>query len=103
MNIFFIQVYAVETTQQFADKLTSVIIQPLINILAIACVVVFVWGLVVFLSNFDSPEVASEGKRYIFIGLIGLFLIFAAKGIVSVIDDGGNKLLTSDISNVIYI
>ena len=48
-------------------------------------VVVFLWGIVEFIAKFDSEEVKERGKRNMFWGLIGMFIMFGVFGIIRLI------------------
>ncbi|HMO78675.1 MAG TPA: hypothetical protein PJ997_00615 [Candidatus Paceibacterota bacterium] len=53
-------------------------------IIAIA-LVVFLYGLVIYLTNSDSEEKRKESLRYIAAGIIGLFVMVSFWGIVSMV------------------
>ena len=45
----------------------------------------FLWGLVVFVQNADNPDKRAEGYKHMLWGIIGIFIMVSAKGIVNII------------------
>jgi len=66
------------------SRITEFIIQPLIGLLFAAATVVFVWGIFQFIAGSDSEDARSEGKRHMLYGLIGMFIMVAAWGILNI-------------------
>ncbi|MEK7551898.1 MAG: hypothetical protein AAB534_00595 [Patescibacteria group bacterium] len=58
---------------------------PIIYLMIGVSVVVFLWGIVEFIAKFDSEEVKERGKRNMFWGLIGMFIMFGVFGIIRLI------------------
>lgn len=63
------------------DSLLSTLI-PVLMLLAVA---IFLWGIVKFITAAGDEAKAKEAKGYIIYGLIGLFVIVAFWGIISVL------------------
>lgn len=85
-------------SQTLANKLTSVIINPLIVLLFAVGLVVFMWGVVEFLMAFEDDSRGSrkeEGKQHMLWGIIGMFVMAAAYSILRLLD-------TTVGSNVIH-
>ena len=64
------------------SRITEFIVQPLIELLFVAATVVFVWGIFQFIAGGDSEDSRSEGKRHMLWGIIGMFIMVAAGGIL---------------------
>ena len=48
-------------------------------------VVYFVWGVMQFIKNSDNPEKRGEGYQHMIWGIVGLFIMVSAKGIINII------------------
>jgi len=66
-------------------RIDAVIINPTIILLFAVATIVFVWGLVQFIANSESDEGRKTGKRKIVWGLVGIFIMVAALGIIKVV------------------
>ena len=72
--------------QEFAGKLAAVVINPILFLIFGAGLLVFVWGLVQYLYALNvSGEHADDGKRHMFWGLVGMFIMTAALAIIRII------------------
>lgn len=72
----------------FDTLLTSIakeIISPIIYFLIALALIYFLWGVFVFVKNSDNPDKRSEGYDHMIWGIIGLFIMIAANGIISMI------------------
>lgn len=67
-------------------KIIGEVINPLIRLLVAAGFMVFLWGVVTYVigSRGDEKKL-DQGKRVMFWGIIGLFIMFAAWGIVKIL------------------
>ena len=65
-------------------NINTVIIQPLLYLLASLSVLVFVWGLVEFIAKADSDSERSDGKKHMIWGIIGLFIMVSAIPIIRI-------------------
>ncbi|HYF12824.1 MAG TPA: hypothetical protein VD928_00800 [Candidatus Paceibacterota bacterium] len=64
----------------------DVIINPIIALIFAAGLVVFIWGLVEFMWGLSTDaEGKNDGKRHMLWGIIGMFIMFAAFGILRLI------------------
>lgn len=70
--------------QPFLHKIETIIINPLIELIALAAFVVFVWGVVEFIQGAGNEEKRKTGQQHMIWGLIGLVIIFAAQAIIKV-------------------
>lgn len=73
-----------KTPQEFASKLVSVIINPLIALAFGVALLVFIWGIVEFLMALSEGGDTAAGKQHMLWGVIGLFIMTAAFGILSI-------------------
>jgi hypothetical protein len=48
-------------------------------------VVYFLWGVVGFIKNADNTEKREEGYKHMIWGIIGLFIMISANGIINII------------------
>lgn len=71
------------TPLQFACKLVTIIINPLLALLFAAALLVFVWGLVEFLWGIGQGQADKEkGRNHMIWGIVGLFIMTVATGLV---------------------
>jgi hypothetical protein len=61
------------------------IVNPVIYLLVFLAVVYFVYGVMVFIKNADNSEKRKEGSQHMLWGVIGIFIMFSAKGIIYII------------------
>jgi hypothetical protein len=68
------------TTTVIAQRLTSLIINPLIALVFAAGLLVFFWGVIEFLLALNAGGSSSkeDGKKHMLWGLIGMFVMVAA-------------------------
>lgn len=71
------------TTLPIISKINTYIINPLIGFLIALSVVIFVWGVVETITA--EGEKRDEGKTHMIYGVIGLFIMVSAIGILNVI------------------
>lgn len=66
------------------DKIKSQIINPLIGFLLAISFLYFLYGIYELISTGDSKKM-EEGKKHVIWGLVGLFIIVAVTGIMSLV------------------
>lgn len=66
-------------------KIVSVIINPIIFLLFSVGFVLFLWGLVVFMYNSDDSGGRKEGLQHMIWGIVGMFVMVSAYGIIQVV------------------
>ncbi|MBU2103992.1 pilin [Patescibacteria group bacterium] len=71
--------------QEFIVKVQDAILTPIITLLALGAFVLFVWGVVLFISSSDDEEKRRTGQQHMIWGIIGLVIIFGANGIVALL------------------
>ena len=72
----------------FSEVLTKIneqIIDPLIVLLFGLALAYFLWGGFEFVRNSDSDEGRDTGRRHMLWGIIGMFIMVAAWGIINLI------------------
>lgn len=66
----------------FLNKVNAAIINPLILLVFAVAFLVFAWGIFQFLANASEGSKREEGKQKILYGLIGMFIMFSAYGLI---------------------
>ncbi|MFA6274489.1 MAG: pilin [Candidatus Paceibacterota bacterium] len=86
MNLFFTNIaYANDRLDSFISNVNSLIINPLIVLLFALALVYFLYGVFEFLSNQDSEEKKTAGKKHMIWGIIGLTIMLGVWFILGVI------------------
>jgi large-conductance mechanosensitive channel len=67
------------------QKIVDNVVSPIIYLLASLAIAYFVWGMVVFIQNADNQEERKKGYDHMIWGIIGLFIMVSAKGIINII------------------
>ena len=67
----------------FIAKITSLIITPIITLLALVAFVIFIWGVFQYVRSADDAEARKTGQQHIFWGLIGLMIMFGTTAIIT--------------------
>jgi len=71
--------------EEFLDKINQFILNPLIFLAFAVATTVFFWGVFQFIFSQTADEGRDEGKRKIFWGLFGAFIMIAAYGLIHLI------------------
>ncbi len=83
------------------NTLIEGILTPVVTLLISAAVLLFVWGVVKFIKD-EAASGKAEGRQFMIWSVVGLFVISAMWGIVSVIQSFFNlEEGNIDISNII--
>lgn len=69
----------------FLNKINQFILNPLILLAFAAAFLVFFWGIFQFVASQTTDAGRDEGKRKIFWGLFGMFVMFSAYGLIRLI------------------
>lgn len=67
------------------QKILDNIVTPVIYLIMALAVVYFLWGVMMFVKNADNAEKREEGYKHMIWGIIGIFIMVSAKGIISII------------------
>lgn len=70
---------------ELLGKINQFILNPIIRLAFAIALITFFWGIVQFINSETSDSKRDEGKRKIFYGLIGMFIMFSAYGIITLI------------------
>ena len=71
------------TVDQFVFNLVNVIVNPLIQLMFAAALVVFMWGIIEYIRGAGNPESREQGTKHIVWGLVGLFIMVGVYGILN--------------------
>ena len=83
---------AFATNNTFRDLVAMImnnVLGPLVPLLISLTILVFIWGIIKFIKNADSKE-REEGKRYMFWGIIGIFVMVSLWGLVNILQNSFN-------------
>jgi hypothetical protein len=73
------------SAETLLSKIMYNIVSPIIFLLMAVAVVVFIWGVFGFIRNADSPEDRKKGGMHMLFGILGLFIMVTAYGILHLI------------------
>ncbi len=73
------------TAVKFIKNVNSAILNPLIILAFTVALFVFLYGVFQFVRGGDSGESREEGRRHMFWGVFGLFIMISAFGIINLI------------------
>lgn len=73
------------TINTLLNKIISLILQPIVILMFAVALVVFFWGIVQFISSSNTDDGREKGKRNIFWGIVGMFIMFSVYGIIGII------------------
>ena len=69
----------------FLDKVNRVVINPLIGLVFAIAFLIFIFGIFQFINKAGEAKDREDGKRKILYGLLGMFIMFSAYGIIHLI------------------
>ena len=72
------------TIQEIIEKITQEILNPIIYLLFAAATIMFVVGIIKYILS-ASPQQVDQGKKTMLYGIIGLFVMASAYGIVKIL------------------
>jgi hypothetical protein len=75
------------SVEEFLGRVSASILNPIIILLFFIAVLVFFWGIFQFVGNAAESSEREGGKKKIMYGLIGMFIMFSAYGLVRVVLD----------------
>lgn len=67
------------------NKISDQIINPVILLLFVLALLYFIWGVTQYIIKADSDEQREQGRQHIIWGIVGMFIMFAVKGIIEII------------------
>ena len=69
----------------FLDKVNGYILNPLIGLVFAVAFLIFFWGIFQFIRAAGSDKERGEAKKKITYGLLGMFIMFSAYGLIRII------------------
>lgn len=66
-------------------KVNAYLINPLIMLLFGIAIIVFVYGLIEYIAQKDNTEATLRGKRHMFWGIVGIFIMVSVFAIMRII------------------
>ena len=73
------------------DKLSDLVINPLLYLMFGAAFIYFLWGLFIFVKNRDDGEGRQKGIQHMIYGVLGFVLMISAKAIYDIINASVNS------------
>ncbi len=73
------------TFDHLLSGINNQIVTPLIYLLATLAVVYFMMGVFTFIRNADAPDKRQEGFQHMVWGVIGIFIMVSAKGLINLL------------------
>jgi hypothetical protein len=70
---------------ELLGRIVEGIVNPIILLLFAVALVVFLWGMVLFVAKGDNEEARKTGGRHILYGIIGMAIMISAFGIMKLI------------------
>ena len=70
---------------EFLNKINQFILNPLILLAFAVALLVFFWGIFQFINSQTTDTNREEGKRKIFWGLFGMFIMISAYGLIRLV------------------
>lgn len=67
------------------NRINALILNPLITLAFAIALIVFFWGVVQFINSETSDAKRDQGKRKIFYGLFGMFVMISAYGLIKLV------------------
>lgn len=73
------------TIVPFLYKVNNVVLNPVIKLVFAIAFLIFFYGIFQFISKETGDKDREQGKRKIMYGLLGMFIMFSAYGIINLI------------------
>ena len=67
--------------EAYLSRIAEVILNPLIQLMFMAAVVYFCWGIFIFIANADDETKRTEGKNHMIWAFVGMLIMTLAWGI----------------------
>lgn len=74
-------------SEQIFSRVVTEIYMPIYQIALAASAVYFIYGAAKYVMDLNNPEKQTFGKSHLLYGMIGLFLVFSAGSIVTVLGE----------------
>ena len=76
---------AASTIEEIFDLLKDILTNNVIPLLFVAATVVFLWGVITYITAGGDEDKSTDGKKYIIWGIIAMFAMVAIWGIVQAV------------------
>ncbi len=70
-----------------SDAIVRLIISPLISLLFALATLIMIWGAFEFITNAADSKGREKGKQHLLWGIIGLFIMVSAVGILRIVTE----------------
>lgn len=74
-----------QETFQIIANIKSYIFYPIIGFMFAIAVVMFIYGIVEYMLGAENPEKRDAGKKHMIWGVVGMFVMLSAYGIMNVL------------------
>ncbi len=74
------------TTDTIIANIVTNVFDPIVKILFALALMMFLWGVAMFIFNASDDAKRSEGKKHIIWGLVGMTIMISVTGIISVVE-----------------
>lgn len=76
-----------QSVHELLYRVNQYILNPIITLLFAVALVVFIWGIVQFISQTNNEEARAKGKQHLVWGIVGLLIMVSVFGIMQLIVD----------------
>jgi len=73
------------TIDDFIDKLTDVLVNPLIALMFAVAAIVFLWGVFEMIKGASDPTARDTGRKHIMWGIVGLAIMSSVYAILNIL------------------
>lgn len=78
--------------QAYLVRIGEVILNPIIQLMFMAAVLYFCWGLFIFIANADDDTKRTEGKSHMIWAFVGMLIMVMAWGILGGVEATINEI-----------
>jgi len=87
------------------QRINTLIVNPIIILLFSIALVVFIWGVVLYIKDADNTEAREKGAKHIFWGIVGMAIMVMAFSIIKIVANtvgaDGDPQTREDIDSVL--
>jgi len=76
-----------QETARIIANIKGYIIYPIIGFMFAVATVMFIYGIVEYMLGAENPEKRDKGKKHMIWGIVGVFVMLSAYGIMNVLAD----------------
>ncbi|NUQ57025.1 MAG: hypothetical protein HUT38_00840 [Candidatus Paceibacter sp.] len=74
-------------TVKLINNVKHLILNPIIGFMFAVATVMFIYGITEYILGAENEDVRSKGKRHMIYGVIGMFVMISAYGIINILSD----------------